>query len=498
MQGYEDFLGAYASDPLAKRVRVIVAARREAITWRRSYRTDTPNAYWSYLQRYPRGPHATDARRRLAILTAPLEPPPTFDVIDYDVPPPPPDEFAYIDRPVLAFGDPEFDFVPPPPVPVFFLPPPPDDFIVLPPPPLPVALFILPQPIFVPIPVYVRAPVYVAAPPNNIIFANIHNRAVINNVINRPPQPGLPGVVPGVKAGARANGAVVAPAVTVAPGQGGATPVLPPAVAQKASLIQQGKLPMPPSAAINPAVKTGLPGAPAVSPNATQPANAPNVLAPNQSLPRTNALPVPGARGAPPAPPSAVVSPPGAEACAGRNASGFSGPANQARGPPSGRLLLQPRPDRRDLVLPGPHQRRRHRRTLPQDHGSLRRRPAPPRRRGRPLPSRRNLSCSPKFDVRRRHLPRCRRRGRRRLPALRHRLRHRGWRRHRPGSPPRRRLGWPRRRHPHRGWLHRRLASPRQRRRPGWQHPRRGRPRRLQRRQPRGARRTFRNADCLG
>ena len=94
LQGYEDFLGAYASDPLAKRVRAIVAARREAITWRRTYRTDTPNAYWSYLQRYPRGPHATDARRRLAILTAPLEPPPTFDVIDYDVPPPLPEEFV--------------------------------------------------------------------------------------------------------------------------------------------------------------------------------------------------------------------------------------------------------------------------------------------------------------------------------------------------------------------------------------------------------------------
>ena len=104
--------------------------------------------------------------------------------------------------------------------------------------------------------------VYVAPPPNNIIFANIHNRAVINNVINRPPQPGLPGVVPGVKAGARANGAVVAPAVTVAPGQGGATPTLPPAVAQRATLIQQGKSPVPPSAAINPAVRTGLPGAP--------------------------------------------------------------------------------------------------------------------------------------------------------------------------------------------------------------------------------------------
>ena len=189
LPGYEDFLAAYPDDPMAKRVRAIAAARREAITWRRTYRADTPNAYWSYLQRYPRGPHAGDARRRLSILTAALEPPPTFDVIDYDVPPPPPEEFIYIDRPVLAFGDPEFDFVAPPPAPVYYLPPPPDDFVILEPPPAPIGLFILPQPIFVPIPVYVRAPRYVAPPPNNIIFANIHNRAVINNVINRPPQP---------------------------------------------------------------------------------------------------------------------------------------------------------------------------------------------------------------------------------------------------------------------------------------------------------------------
>src|SRR6202048_3301646 len=87
MQGYEDFLTAYPGDPLAKRVRAIVAARREAITWLRTYRADTPQAYWSYLRRYPRGPHASDARRRLAILTAPLEPPPSFAVVDYDVPP---------------------------------------------------------------------------------------------------------------------------------------------------------------------------------------------------------------------------------------------------------------------------------------------------------------------------------------------------------------------------------------------------------------------------
>ncbi|MGB8401321.1 caspase family protein, partial [Bradyrhizobium sp.] len=61
---YENFLAAYPNDPMARRVRAIVAARREAITWRRSRSVDTPAAYWSYLRRYPRGFHADDARRR--------------------------------------------------------------------------------------------------------------------------------------------------------------------------------------------------------------------------------------------------------------------------------------------------------------------------------------------------------------------------------------------------------------------------------------------------
>lgn len=69
---YENFLVAYPDDPMARRVRAIVAARREAATWRRSRSVDTPPAYWSYLRRYPRGSHANDARRRLAYLTAAL------------------------------------------------------------------------------------------------------------------------------------------------------------------------------------------------------------------------------------------------------------------------------------------------------------------------------------------------------------------------------------------------------------------------------------------
>lgn len=331
LPAYEDFLAAYPDDPMAKRVRALAAARREAITWRRTYRADTPNAYWSYLKRYPRGPHAGDARRRLSMLTAPQEPPPSFDVIDYDVPPPPPDELIYIDRPVLAFGDPEFDFLPPPPAPVYYLPPPPDDFVILEPPLAPVGLFILPQPYFVPIPVYVRPPRYIVPPPNNIVFANIHNRAAINSVINRRPEGaaplgGAPVGGPGGRPGGRPG----------ALGQaGGATPTLPPAVAQRANLIQQGKAPVPPSASINPAARTGSPGVPgqAGRPNAPLQANAPAGLSQNPASPRPNALPVPGARGAPPAPSAAVT--PGAV-----NPSGRPGPGNPPPGGPGARPAL--------------------------------------------------------------------------------------------------------------------------------------------------------------
>ena len=288
LQGYEDFLGAYPGDPLAKRVRAIAAARREAITWQRTYGADTPQAYWSYLRRYPNGPHAWDARRRLAILTAPLEPPPSFAAYAYDVPPPLPDEIVYVDRPYLAFGDPDFGFVPPPPPPLFFLPPPPPDFIILAPPIAPIGLFILPQPMFVPMPVYIRPPIYVAPPPNNIIFANIHNTTVINNVINRPPPPG--------PAGAGAGAAL--------PGgpRGAGSPVLPPSVAQRATLIQQGKLPVPPSASINTAIKPGMPAGAGATPGKPFPANVTPEALPKNALPK-NALPVPGSQGGPPVPP---------------------------------------------------------------------------------------------------------------------------------------------------------------------------------------------------
>src|SRR5215475_2457737 len=47
LEGYLDFLAAYPTDPMAPRIRAIVAARREAKIWRSTRLIDTPNAYWS-------------------------------------------------------------------------------------------------------------------------------------------------------------------------------------------------------------------------------------------------------------------------------------------------------------------------------------------------------------------------------------------------------------------------------------------------------------------
>ncbi|MFC0243167.1 caspase family protein [Rhodopseudomonas telluris] len=417
LQAYDDFLAAYPNDPLAKRVRAIVAARREAITWRRTYRVDTPDAYWSYLRRYPRGPHAGDARRRLAILAAALEPPPSFTMIDYDVPPPPPDEIVYVDRPVLMLSDPVFDFAPPPPPPVYLLPPPPPDFVVLPPPPPPIGLFYLPRPMFVPIPAYVQPPVYVQPPPNNIIFANIHNTTVINQVINQPPpvaaNPAAPLIAPPSAPGVAAPG--VAPSVTpsragiaAAALAGGAVgAALPAAVMQRAALIQQGKAAVPPSATVNtvpqggfaarpgvqlqgprlaqPAAATSSPASPSTSP-AIQGTPAVQSATPNTSLPSSvqgrpgvgtpgnqprpgqgpaaaavpgaQALPVPGTKGLPPAPgtPGAGAARPGMPGAPAAPNAGRTGPA---AGPAGGAALqavapTAPPPQGQKLQSPPP------------------------------------------------------------------------------------------------------------------------------------------------
>jgi uncharacterized caspase-like protein len=178
--GYGDFLADYGGDPMAKRIRAILAARREAITWRRTYQDGSPEAYWTYLKRYPRGPHIADAHRLLVRLGAAIEPPPNFKMLVYDVPVPAPDELEYIERPVLVFDDPEFEFAPPKPPSRQFLERPPPEFRELAPPSVSHGVHGLPVPVFTPLPTDVNVPANVVAPPNPFIFDNIHDAAVVD------------------------------------------------------------------------------------------------------------------------------------------------------------------------------------------------------------------------------------------------------------------------------------------------------------------------------
>ena len=95
LPGYADFVRTFPDGPLSERIRALLAVRREASMWRAAVIADDPRADWTYMRRYPRGPHRFDARRRLAALHAALEPPPRFDIVAFsDVPPPPRGELA--------------------------------------------------------------------------------------------------------------------------------------------------------------------------------------------------------------------------------------------------------------------------------------------------------------------------------------------------------------------------------------------------------------------
>lgn len=119
--GYSEFLAEYWQDPATSRVRALLAARREVLTWHRSTRANTANAYWTYLERYPRGPHLADAQRLLTRAGAAAVPPANFSRMECDVPSPLPDERQYVERAGLNFGDPALAFGPLLPMPIYFL-----------------------------------------------------------------------------------------------------------------------------------------------------------------------------------------------------------------------------------------------------------------------------------------------------------------------------------------------------------------------------------------
>jgi uncharacterized caspase-like protein len=245
---YADFLADYWRDPMTKRVRALLAARREAITWRRTCQANLPDAYWSYLSRYPEGAHVADARRRLAHLGVAIAPPSKFAVMEYDVPPPLPDELEFVQRAVLSFNDPAFAFESPQPSPAYFLEPPPPELLALAPPDAPSEAYILPAPRFVSLPVYVNVPADVVAPPKSPVFNNAQKAPISNNVPTKP------------------NGQAVASAILPSSASNLAdSPHLPPSVVTKAALINGRRPPLLP--AWKPPAREGIkvPASPAVS-----------------------------------------------------------------------------------------------------------------------------------------------------------------------------------------------------------------------------------------
>jgi len=338
LKGYREFLAAYPNSDQARRVRAILAVRREAAYWRRTVGADTPRAYWTYLHTYPKGPHIPDARRRLAMLSAEFEPPADFRPEAFaDLPPPSPDELVYDDRPIYAFDD----FGPPPPPPPFqygYVED--DDWRALPPPPPPAEIGLLPvlgvalpiaigavafqhgfhhdgiaprgQPQFrraafapPPLPANIKpvappAPVAAAAP--------VANTAVVKPLrpMGRRGQPGGPGAAQGKPAGAPTPPAPAAPtaAAPAAPGQ--APKPVPPAAGAPAAAnapaihATPGGKPLPtpsapPAAAVVPTSPGGKPLQTPVAPSATAAAPVAPGGKPPPAVPGGKPLPTPGA-----------------------------------------------------------------------------------------------------------------------------------------------------------------------------------------------------------
>ena len=310
IDGYEQFLAVYPNSPYSARIAGMLAVRREEIIWRRCVIADTPPAYWSYLRRYPNGPHVWDARRRLAMLAAAYDPPPDFAYYDFGVPPPPPDELGYVDQPVIIFAGPRY--APPPRPPLFFLPPRPREFAALPPPPPARERFFLPIPAGPAVPAFVRPPrgVELRGPPPGAPGAGPEGRqqrVSLPTAVTHAPPPGPP---PG--AGFRpATGSPSTLTPLPAPprsGPGGPPPPPPP---PSNAFVKPGSPPPPPPGG-QPQPSTVKPSLPPPPPPKNSFAPAPTTVhpAPPPPPPPPAAPPPPAFHPPPPAPATVHPAPP--------------------------------------------------------------------------------------------------------------------------------------------------------------------------------------------
>jgi len=248
---YAEYVETYPNSPYAPQIWAIIRARREALCWMRAVDINTPQSYWTYMQRYPNGIYAADAGRRLYRLSAPLAPPPGFVAVEFVGVPPPlrlePVAFVHF------YGGPRL-FVPPPAIlihrqPVYFA-------RLAPPPPRQAGARILPAPVGLPVIAKVTpGQRFSVAPATGVVRTGPPGAAV------------GPGVGP---AGPRAPGAFRppgAPTATVAPG---VAPNVAPNVGPGPQYRRPGEHPAgpPPGAVVNrtpPAAVINHPPPPVVS-----------------------------------------------------------------------------------------------------------------------------------------------------------------------------------------------------------------------------------------
>src|SRR5436305_2485909 len=122
---YTEYVRIYPDSPYTPRVWAMIRARREALLWRHALLENTPESYWTYIERYPDGLYVFDARRRLRRLAAGDRPPPGWRIRVYDDVPPP-----LAGEPARFIG-----VLPPAPPPRRYLGAPPAFIVNLPPPP---------------------------------------------------------------------------------------------------------------------------------------------------------------------------------------------------------------------------------------------------------------------------------------------------------------------------------------------------------------------------
>ncbi len=125
LQTYSEYVRVYPDSPYSQRVWAMIRGRREALLWRRVLLENSPESYWTYIQRYPDGMYVFDARRRLRRLAAADGPPQGWRMRMYD------------DVPMPLAGEPSrfMRVLPPAPPPRRYLAPPPAFIVGLPPPP---------------------------------------------------------------------------------------------------------------------------------------------------------------------------------------------------------------------------------------------------------------------------------------------------------------------------------------------------------------------------